>query len=262
MPKNLIPCGGFDYDPNTLRFADRDGRPTLEVIGGVSVTSDEIDMTRYLRRDGDIMEGNLDMAGHNISDVHVIANQVSVTNADKTAAVHLRMDETSNELCVTTETGETDEALPLSQINVGEPIKETHAVNRAYLRSSLQTAVPFSSGGFANRDLNMNNHALTGVQKFSTNGSAPVYIGSTIEPSGTTGGRITGLAGTNGLAVVKPDTVEEYVPVAVGTPTDANHAATKQYVDDGFAAKFASAIDEYLNSSEGQAMIRSIVAGG
>lgn len=29
MTKNPIPCGGFDYDANTLRFIERDGRPTL-----------------------------------------------------------------------------------------------------------------------------------------------------------------------------------------------------------------------------------------
>lgn len=34
MAKNPIPCGGFDYDANALRFVKRDGRIVLEVIGG------------------------------------------------------------------------------------------------------------------------------------------------------------------------------------------------------------------------------------
>lgn len=29
-----IPCGGFDYDENTLRLVKRDGRNVLEAIGG------------------------------------------------------------------------------------------------------------------------------------------------------------------------------------------------------------------------------------
>ena len=59
--QNPIPCGGFDYDANTLRFIERNGRPTLEVIGGVQVGEGDIDLTRYLRKDGDVMEGNLDV---------------------------------------------------------------------------------------------------------------------------------------------------------------------------------------------------------
>ena len=262
MSKNPIPCGGFDYDANTLRFIERNGRPTLEVIGGVQVGEGDIDLTRYLRKDGDIMEGHLDMDGHNISDVHVLANQLSLFNDDKTAAIHLRMDNTNDELCVTTETGETDEALPLAQINVGEPTKDTHVVNRKYFRENLQFSVPFSSAGFATRDLNMGGYALTGVQKFSTNGSAPVFIGSTIEPEGTVGARITGLAGTGGIAVVKPDTIDEYEPITVADPTDADHAATKRYVDNRLPIEFAIAIEEYLNSVEGQAKIRAIIAAG
>lgn len=31
-----IPCGGFDYDENTLRLVKRDGRNVLEAIGGGS----------------------------------------------------------------------------------------------------------------------------------------------------------------------------------------------------------------------------------
>lgn len=165
MPKNPIPCGGFDYDANTLRFIERDGRPTLEVIGGITVGEGEIDMTQYLRIEGGTMQGNL----------------------------------------------------------------------------------------------NMNDYAITRAQKFSTNGAAPVFIGSTIEQEGTLGARITGVVGGEGLAIVQPDTVDTYAPIAVADPADADHAATKRYVDETYDEKFATSINDYLNSVEGQALIRSIV---
>lgn len=168
MAKNPISCGGFDIDANTLRIVMKNGRPTLEVIGGISVGESDIDLSVYVRKDEDnTLEG----------------------------------------------------------------------------------------------DLNLNGNSVKGALEVSTNGPAPVYIGSTIKPSGTVGARITGIAGSGGIAIVKPDTVDTYEPIAIADPTNVNHAATKRYVDESFESKFAQAMENYLNSAEGQAKIRSIVNG-
>lgn len=79
-------------------------------------------------------------------------------------------------------------------------------------------------------NIDMDGNSVTNIQKLHVDGAAPLYIGSTIESAGTTGSRITGT--TSGeVAVVKADKQAEYVPFLVGTPTNANHAATKEYVD-------------------------------
>lgn len=41
MAKNPITCGGFNIDANTLRVVTKNGRPTLEVIGGVTVDGND-----------------------------------------------------------------------------------------------------------------------------------------------------------------------------------------------------------------------------
>lgn len=113
----------------------------------------------------------------------------------------------------------------------------------------------------SNEDVDFSEHAITNAQKISTNGVAPVYIGSVIEPSGTEGVRMTGVTG-GGVAFVKPDTQNEYVPVYGGTPTDVNHLTNKQYVDDAIVEK----VKAYLESEEGRNWINyllgEIVTGG
>lgn len=78
----------------------------------------------------------------------------------------------------------------------------------------------------ANENIDLAEHAITNAQKISTNGVAPVYIGSVIEPSGTEGVKMTGVTG-GGVAFVKPDSQNDYVPVYGGTPTDSNHLTNK-----------------------------------
>lgn len=92
----------------------------------------------------------------------------------------------------------------------------------------------------ANENIDLAEHAITNAQKISTNGVAPVYIGSVIEPSGTEGVKMTGVTG--------------------GTPTDSNHLTNKQYVDKAIVDKFKV----YLESEEGKAWIKTLlgVAGG
>lgn len=111
----------------------------------------------------------------------------------------------------------------------------------------------------ANENIDLAEHAITNAQKISTNGVAPVYIGSVIEPSGTEGVKMTGVAG-GGVAFVKPDSQNDYVPVYGGTPTDSNHLTNKQYVDKAIIDKFKA----YLESEEGKAWIKTLlgITGG
>ena len=111
----------------------------------------------------------------------------------------------------------------------------------------------------ANENIDLAEHAITNAQKISTNGVAPVYIGSVIEPSGTEGVKMTGVTG-GGVAFVKPDSQNDYVPVYGGTPTDSNHLTNKQYVDKAIVDKFKA----YLESEEGKAWIKTLlgISGG
>lgn len=87
-----------------------------------------------------------------------------------------------------------------------------------------------TSGGNVNGNINMNSHAITNIQKLHVDGEAPVYIGSTIETGVTNASRITGIAG-GGVAIVRANTQGTYDPLFVANPTNVNHAATKNYVD-------------------------------
>lgn len=87
-----------------------------------------------------------------------------------------------------------------------------------------------TSGGYVNGNINMNSNAITNIQKLHVDGEAPVYIGSTIETGVTNASRITGIAG-GGVAIVRANTQGTYDPLFVANPTNINHAATKNYVD-------------------------------
>lgn len=91
-------------------------------------------------------------------------------------------------------------------------------------------------GGALDGNLDMNNNSITNVQKIHVDGAAPLYIGSTIEASGTSGTRLTGTT-AGAAAFVKADKQTDYVPVFVGTPTDNSHSANKKYVDDAVAGR-------------------------
>lgn len=89
------------------------------------------------------------------------------------------------------------------------------------------------SGGTMTGDINMGSHGITNVEKIAINGQNPMFIGSTIEAT-STAPRMT--ATNDGkVAFVKANTQADYVSISVGTPTNANDAATKKYVDDAIA---------------------------
>lgn len=100
-----------------------------------------------------------------------------------------------------------------------------------------QSTVPLmpTSGGTFTGNVDMGGNSITNAQKIHVDGAAPLYIGSTIEPAGTSGTRLTGTT-SGAAAFVKAATQTEYVPVYVGTPTENSHSANKKYVDDTVGA--------------------------
>lgn len=91
--------------------------------------------------------------------------------------------------------------------------------------------------GAVTTNINMASNSIINIQKLHINGEAPLYIGKVIETADPNKPRLTGVAGTNEAAFVQSDKQAEYVPVFVDTPTKANHATTKNYVDTKLATK-------------------------
>ncbi len=93
---------------------------------------------------------------------------------------------------------------------------------------SLAQGALQKSGGAMSGALDMSEHKITNVQEMELQSSgAGLYIGSVVQPDGTTGARLTGVANKNAAAFVKPDTVATYVPVAVGAPVNGDDAVNK-----------------------------------
>lgn len=103
--------------------------------------------------------------------------------------------------------------------------------------NNLQTTVNNKfdkTGGTMTGDINMGGNAITGVEKIQINGQNEMYIGSTIEAV-SDAPRMTP-TNDGKVAFVKANTQNDYVSISVGTPTSANDAATKAYVDNAIAA--------------------------
>ena len=99
------------------------------------------------------------------------------------------------------------------------------------------------TGGTMQGNIDMGDHAITNVQEVELQSSGDgLYIGSVVQPSGTAGARLTGVAG--GAAFVKSDSQSIYVPVSVGSPSQDKHAATKEYVDTAIASITSSGITQ------------------
>ncbi|HAU85879.1 MAG TPA: hypothetical protein DCW90_10355 [Lachnospiraceae bacterium] len=107
------------------------------------------------------------------------------------------------------------------------------------------------SGGTMTGDINMGSHGITNVEKIAINGQNPMFIGSTIEAT-STAPRMT--ATNDGkVAFVKANTQADYVSISVGTPTSANDAATKKYVDDAIAQ--AGGLPTHTAADAGKALV-------
>ena len=113
-----------------------------------------------------------------------------------------------------------------------------------WLEESIQAGGLPLTGGTMQGSINMGDHAITNVQEVELQGSGDgLYIGSVVQPNGTSGARLTGVAG-GAAAFVKPDSQSIYVPVSVGSPTQDKHAATKEYVDNAIASVPSSGITQ------------------
>lgn len=112
------------------------------------------------------------------------------------------------------------------------------------LEESIQAGGLPVTGGTMQGSINMGDHAITNVQEVELQGSGDgLYIGSVVQPNGTAGARLTGVAG-GAAAFVKPDSQSIYVPVSVGSPSQDKHAATKEYVDTAIASIPSSGITQ------------------
>lgn len=76
-------------------------------------------------------------------------------------------------------------------------------------------------------DINMGEHTIGNIQKLHIDGQAPLYIGQVVETQDINRPRLTGVVNSNAAAFVKSGSQTEYVPLFVATPSDNNHAATK-----------------------------------
>ena len=86
-----------------------------------------------------------------------------------------------------------------------------------------------TSGGTMTGNIDMGARAIINAQKIHVDGSAPIYIGSTVESGVTNAARLTGVAG-GGAAFVKANTQGDYATVSVGTPTQSSHAINMGYL--------------------------------
>lgn len=203
--------GGYLLNSDQFNYTkDEQGRPVLNVkgVGGDGASGD-------FKSDGTVpMSGNLYMNGNNIMGVK------SISNTDSGMAIESEVSLNNHKIT-----------------DLLDPVADQDAATKAYVDGHSL----FSDDGKIDSDLNMNEHGIVNAHRISTDGPAPLYIGSTIEPTGTNAPRLTGVNdGT--AAFVKADTQAEYVSVSVGDPTAESHATPKSYVDGKTQAIQASAI--------------------
>lgn len=94
-----------------------------------------------------------------------------------------------------------------------------------------------TTGGTMDGNINMNEHALTNVQEVELPSAGNgLYVGAVVQPTGTTGARLTGVGNANAAAFVKPDTQDTYVTVRVGTPQTGDDAVNKNSLNGTLAS--------------------------
>lgn len=208
----------------------------------------------YLSVNGGTMVGNITLSTspvneHDAADKSYVDNRVFKVTFTRDPLAGLNADKTIDEVNVAI----TDGKIVIGVIDANEyrlayhsgseiifsGISGSISTNIMYAENAwsqtTETMLP-TKGGALDGNLDMNNNSITNVQKIHVDGTAPLYIGSTIEASGTSGTRLTGTT-AGAAAFVKADKQTDYVPVFVGTPTDNSHSANKKYVDDAVAGR-------------------------
>ena len=217
--------GGYLLNANHFNYtSDEQGRPVLNVKAGAEGDGD-------FMADGSVeMTGNLQMGGQAIIGVK------SISNTDSGMAIESEVSLNNHRIT-----------------DLLDPTDEQDAVTKKY----VDDRTVLGGDGKAIGDVDMNEHAIINAHKVSTDGVAPLYIGATIEPSGTDSPRLT--ATTAGeAAFVKADTQSAYIPVNVGAPTTTSHATTKEYVDGKVGAIQASAILKSGGKMVGKLILRGV----
>ena len=208
----------------------------------------------YLSVNGGTMVGNLTLSAspvneHDAADKSYVDNRVFKVTFTRDPVAGLNADKTNEEI----NSAITDNKVVIGVIGSDEYRLAYHGADGIIfsgISGSISTNIMYTEnawtqttetmlstkGGEMSGGIDMNNNSITNVQKIHVDGAAPLYIGSTIEASGTSGTRLTGTT-AGAAAFVKADKQTDYVPVFVGTPTDNSHSANKKYVDDAVAGR-------------------------
>lgn len=206
-------------------------------------SDDEADLSTYLPLTGGVVSGALSVLTQPTQNDHVATksyvdghNFVVTLTQDETAGFNA--DKTIQEIAQASLSNKyihaelNGDIYMLSTISAAEAIfsrvednkiQQIMYANNAWTKTE-KAMLPLS-GGKMSGGIDMQENAITNVQKLHIDGQAALYLGQTIEKSGTQGVRLTGTT-NNQAAFVKPDKQTEYVPVSVGTPSSPNHAVT------------------------------------
>lgn len=224
MPTIRAADGGYLLDAEQFYYTkDEQRRPVMHIKGGTG------DAGGDFKADGSVpMTGNLYMDGNAIMGVK------SISNTNSGMAIESEVSLNNHKIT---------DLLP--------PVDDNDAATKAYVDSHSL----LGDDGKIDSNLDMNEHAIINAHKISTDGPAPLYLGSTIEAAGTNAPRLTG-ATDGSAAFVKADTQAEYVPISVGAPTALSHAVTKEYSDGKTNALQASALLKSGGTMVGKLILR------
>ena len=240
-----IQSGGQRVVTRAIQYSHNESGDTWSDADG------EADLSHYLPLDGGIMNGALTLAGDPQEDNHASTKKYV---DDRTLVVTFRHDQTAGLLTSTniqeitqaildkrlvyaTLNGDTYNVSASSAADVS--FSHVDAVNKQVTTISYEPTTQVwnkqtntylsTTGGTMTGNINMGENAITNVQKIHVDGTAPIYIGSTVESGATNAARLTGVAG-GGAAFVKANTQGDYATLSVGTPTQLSHAINMGYL--------------------------------
>ena len=211
---------------------------------------DEANLSEYLPLSGGAMEGPLTLAGDPTNDSHASTKKYVDS---RTLEVVFRQHESAG-VTTTTEIGVITNAILNKRLvyailngdtyNVSASSAAEVSFSRVDAEREEVTTISYSStdrawtkrtnkylpttGGTMSGSINMGENAIINVQKIHVDGTAPIYIGPTIE-QGVSAPRLVGSTGGE-AAFVKASSHSEYVPLSVGNPTQNSHAVNMGFL--------------------------------